>query len=427
MILLLVTLGSRGDIEPFVALGRALVDIGHEVRLATQREFAEATAGSGIDFHGIDFGSTRDLLDLPAAQAAMRSMRNVRAIRRLMDALTSRFEAVYRVTLAAAGGADAVLCHPMTFPALDVANRLGLPVIQVHHVPAIPTRRFPSPTGSRIGRTLGPVGNRASYALDQWLAWRLTSRVMNRLGGQGLRPPPLSAAQATAIRNRRLGVVVGVSPHVLPPPDDWPSDVVMTGYLRTAEVPSASLDQDTERFLRAGNRPVFVTLGSTPVPDAAAVTRQVAAATRAVGLRAILQRGTARLGDAETEPDHIHVVEDIAYPAVFDRVAAVVHHGGAGTTAQALRQGRPTLTLPSFADQYFWAHRVPAIGAGPAPLPLPRLTTARLASRLDELTSTGSFAARARAVGVRIHGEDGPRRAAVVVDDFLRPHRSRPR
>jgi UDP:flavonoid glycosyltransferase YjiC (YdhE family) len=418
MILLLVTLGSRGDVEPFVALGRALVKAGHEVRLATQQEFSESASGTGVDLVEIDMDSASDLLGLPEAREVVQNARNLRAVQRLMRALTPQFERVYQVTLAAAAGADAVLCHPMIFPALDVADHLGLPVVQVHHVLAVPTREFPSPTGSRLARTLGPVGNRASYALDRRLAWRLTGRIMNRLRRRVLGRPPLSTRQAMALHDRRVGAVVGVSPHVLPPPSDWPADVVTTGYLRSAGTGFAALDPATEDFLRNGPRPIFITLGSTPVPDANAVTRIIAAAARAANLRVILQHGTAGLGYG-VDPNRIHVVGDIAYDKIIERVEAVVHHAGAGTLAQALLHGRPALALPSFGDQFFWGHRIPAIGVGPRPLPLKRLTVTRLTDRLMALTTTASYATRAREIGAAMRIEDGPTNAATAVNRLL--------
>ncbi|MFI7025651.1 glycosyltransferase [Micromonospora sp. NPDC049900] len=418
MILVLVTLGSRGDVAPFVALGQALVEAGHEVRLVTQSEFGSLGRNTGVGLRLIDMDDSRELLGLPAARAALRRNYDPLAIARLMSALAPQFERVYRVTLAAARDADAVLCHPMTFPALDVADRLRLPVIQVHHVPAVPTRAFPCALGHRIGHTLGPVANRLSYSADGWLAWGLTGRIMNRLGGDILNRPPISTRQALTLRRRRAGVVVGVSPQVLPRPADWPADVVTTGYLRTAAREGVPLDSATRRFLADGAPPVLVTLGSTPVPNPERTSRIMVSAARAAGLRIILQRGVAGL-DHTDDPHSLHVVDQLDYDQILRQVAAVVHHGGAGTLAQVLTHGKPSLVLPSFADQFFWAHRVPAIGAGPRPLPLKSLTEVTLTRRLRELADDPRYASRAQAIGARISEEDGPRNATTAINGFL--------
>jgi sterol 3beta-glucosyltransferase len=421
MILVMVTLGTRGDVDPFVALGRALAAVGHEVRLVAQREFAEIGSGGGVDFRPIDTASARDLLDLPVARAVLRNTYDLRAIRRAVRALVPEVAHLYRGALAAATGADAMLCHPLTFPALDVAHQLGLPVVQVHHVLAEPTRAFPTPVAHRLGSTLGPLGNRASYRVDDRLTWWLTGGMMNQLGGDLLGRPPLSARQARVLRRRRAGAVVGVSPAVLPHPPDWPGDVVTCGYLHpTGDRAAGPMDDGTRRFLAAGPRPVLVTLGSTPLPDPDAFTRVVVAASEAAGLRLILQSGLAGLG-REAGSERVRVVTTIRYDELLPRVAAVVHHAGAGTLAQVLTHGRPSLALPSFADQFFWAHRVPAIGVGPRPLPLHRLTVDRLARRLVDLTTNGTYAERAAEVGAVLRREDGPRVAAEAVEGFLRP------
>ncbi|MGX4655190.1 glycosyltransferase [Micromonospora sp. SCSIO 07396] len=418
MILLLAAFGSRGDIDPFVALGRALVNAGHDVRLVTQREFCDLGRDSGLDMRPIDMDSSHHLLGLPAARTALRRDYDPVAIARLMSALTPQFERIYRGTLAAARGVGAVLCHPMAFPALDVADHLGIPVVEVHHVPAVRTRAFPSATGHRIGHTLSPLGNRLSYAADDWVAWKLTGRIMNRLGREVLGRSPLSTRQALNLRRQRVGVIVGVSPKVLPRPDDWPAEVIMTGYLQDRAQAHGTLDHATSRFVAAGAPPILVTLGSTPTLDPHRVSQLLVAAARRAGLRIVLQRGIAGLTHS-FDSRWVHLVEDLDYHQILGRVAAVVHHGGAGTLAQVLAHGKPSVVLPSFADQFFWAHRVPALGVGPRPLPLRRLTESALAKRLAEVTADPGYGSRATIIGAGIDTEDGPRTAAAAVNDLL--------
>jgi UDP:flavonoid glycosyltransferase YjiC (YdhE family) len=194
--------------------------------------------------------------------------------------------------------------------------------------------------------------------------------------------------------------------------------VVLPGYLRTPRSAGPPLDPATRGFLAAGDPPLLVTLGSTPVADPARVTRILAAATGELGLRMILQRGVAGLG-AGCDPDRVHLADTLPYDRVLDRVAGVVHHAGSGTLAEVLTHGRPSLALPGFADQYLWAHRIPAIGAGPAPLPLPRLDRAALTRRLRELTGEPRYRRRAAEIAVGLRHEDGPTRAAAAIGGFL--------
>ncbi len=419
-----VTFGSRGDVEPFATLGRGLAAAGHEVRLVSHEMFSDLTEGTGQEFVGAPGRSIRDLVESEEGQALLRHVRNPLAIgRRLTALIAPDLQHIYETTLAAAEGADAILCFPATFPALDVATMLGLPVVQVHHVPAVPTDAWPVPVSYIGARTLGPVGNRMSYAADALVTWRLTRDAVDGVRRRVLGRAPRTARQTLTQWRRRVGALVGVSPSVLPAPPDWPGDVVTCGYWWPGGVNDAPppLDAETLDFLSTGPPPVFLGLGSTPLDDPAAVTAIVTGAARDAGVRLVLQRGWAGLGEG-VESETVHVVDDLPYTALFDHVAAVVHHGGAGTTALGLRHGRPTLALPALADQFFWGHRVKSLGAGPAPLPVKRLERAALARRLTALTATTHFTQRACALAGAMENEDGEAAAAAALDRYFGGH-----
>jgi sterol 3beta-glucosyltransferase len=413
-----VSFGSRGDIEPFVTLGGALVRAGHQVRLLTHPEYAPLLEGSGVELASARGRSARELMDSDEGRELLNRIGNpLTALRRLADLLAPELRLIYADTLGVVAGADAVLAFPATFPALDVAAHLRLPVVHVHHVPAVPTRRHPAPVAYIGARSLTPAGNRASYEVDAWLLWRLTDAAAQRARSQVLGSGRPSVRRVLAQRRRRAGAVVGVSTHVLPRPRDWPGDVVTCGYWwgRNGRAP---LDPATEAFLGAGSPPVFFGLGSTPLADAGATTRDVVAAARDSGVRLVLQRGWAGLG-SDVEGTHVHVVGDVSYDALFPRVAAVAHHGGAGTTALGLLHGRPTLCLPAVADQFFWGHRVAALGAGPAPLTVKRLRRDSLARRLSQLVRDVSYRQRACMLAAALAREDGRGAAVTAVEEFL--------
>lgn len=424
MYLTAVSFGSRGDIEPFVTLGRSLVQAGHQVRLLTHPEYAPLAAGSGVEMVGARGRSTRELIESDEGRAALRRAGNPLAmLRRIADVLAPELRLIYEDCFTAVNDADAVLAFPATFPALDIAAHLNRPIVHVHHVPMVPTASFPAPAPYIKARSLTRVGNRASYTADAWLLWLLTRQATRRARWDVLGPGagPYGARQALAQRRRRAGAIVGVSPHVVRPPRDWPQDTVACGYWWPAggvDEQRPPLADETRRFLAAGPPPVFLGLGSTPVPDAAALTRQVTGAAQDARVRLVIQRGWSGLGDGLQDP-RFHVVGDIAYDDIFPHVVAVAHHGGAGTTALGLRHGRPTLCLPAVADQFFWSHRVAAIGAGPPPLPVARLRRGRLAERLSGLSDGRGYAARAAHVADALAREDGSAVAVAAVERFL--------
>ncbi|HEY2441351.1 MAG TPA: glycosyltransferase [Solirubrobacteraceae bacterium] len=419
-----VSFGSRGDIEPFLTLGRGLANAGHRVRILTHPEYAGGAAGSGVEFVGARGRSTRELIESDEGREVLRNVRNpVVMLRRIAGVLAPELRLIYEDVLNAVQESDAVLAFPATFPALDVADHLGRPVVHVHHVPTVPTGQFPIPATYIRARTLTAVGNRASYAVDAWLLWQLTRTAADRARRDVLGPgaSAYGVRQALAQRRRRVGALVGVSRHVVNPPPDWPADTAVCGYwwpLPAAGDSAPALTDDTLRFLAAGPAPLFFGLGSTPVSDPAALTRRVAEAANDASVRLVLQSGWAGLGGGLQDPD-VHVVGDVAYDALFPHVAGVVHHGGAGTTALGLRHGRPTLCIPALADQFFWGHRVRAIGAGPSPLPLARLRRDRLAERLAALAGEGGYAARASRIAAGLGEEDGCATAVEAVERLL--------
>ncbi|HWE10952.1 MAG TPA: glycosyltransferase [Solirubrobacteraceae bacterium] len=419
-----VSFGSRGDIEPFLTLGRGLAEAGHHVRILTHPEYAHDAADSGMEFIGARGRSTRELIESDEGREVMRHVRNpVVMMRRIAAVLAPELRLIYEDVLSAVRESDAVLAFPATFPALDVADHLGCPILHIHHVPMVPTRHFPIPAAYIRTRTLTPLGNRASYQTDAWMLWQLTRGAVDRARREVLGPAArdYGIRQALAQRRRRVGSLVGVSRHVVTPPADWPADTVVCGYWwpHAGDGDTASaLTAETRRFLADGPAPLFFGLGSTPVADPAAVTRDVAGAARDAQVRLILQSGWAGLGGGIRDPG-VHVVGDVAYDALFPHVAGVVHHGGAGTTALGLRHARPTLCIPAVADQFFWGHRMAAIGAGPSPLPLGRLRRDRLAGRLAALARDGGYAARASQIAVGLAGEDGSATAVAAVDRLL--------
>ena len=417
-----VTFGSRGDVEPYATLSRRLAAAGHHVRLLTHGEYAPLVADTGVEFVATRGRSTRELVESEEGRAVLRSARNPLAmLRRLAAILAPELRVVYEDTLRSVRDADAVLAYPATFPALDVADQLGRPAVHVHHVPAMPTSAFPVAAPYMRARSLTGRGNRWSYTVDAWLLWQLVHAATDqaRIAALGPGAGRYRLRRALAQRRRRAGAVVGVSRHVLPPPSDWPDDTAVCGYWWPADGvdDTPALGESTLRFLDAGPAPLFVGLGSTPVPDPASVTGQLAAAARRAQVRLILQRGWAGLGEGLEDPQ-IHVVGDVSYQALFPRVAGVVHHGGAGTTALGLRCGRPTMCLPAVADQFFWGHRVAAVGAGPPPLPISRLRSDRLAPRLAALTAP-RYAGRAAEIAAALADEDGPEAAVAAVERFM--------
>lgn len=199
-------------------------------------------------------------------------------------------------------------------------------------------------------------------------------------------------------------MIYGFSEHVVPRPVDWGDEIAITGWWlprwRDWQPPNS-----LQRFIEGGEAPVYIGFGSMPVPDAARLTRAIIEGVRLSGRRAVLNAGWAGLSGAL--PSNMFGIEQAPFDWLFPRVAAVIHHGGSGTVGFGLTHGRPSQIVPFGFDQFFWGDRIRALGVGPAPLPIPRLTAQRLADSITRLTLDPRLRDRAAALGRRLQAEDG--------------------
>ncbi|MEV0631577.1 glycosyltransferase [Nonomuraea wenchangensis] len=392
-------LGSRGDTQPCAALALELAGRGHEVVLAAPARYA-ALAAPGVRFVPLSVDPAT-VLDGEEGRAWLDSgpLGFVRGLRTVVEPLAARLVAEVD---AACAGADLVLAPALGAFGRHLSERHGMPYRILQFQPSEPTGEFPNPLVPLA--TLGRLGNRASYALVERAGLLVLARLVNRLRAEVLGLGPLRGSPFAADRRERVPVLCGVSPLVVPRPRDWPAYVHLTGYWRLTGTGGTA---DLEDFLAAGPPPVFVGFGSMPCPER--VAGEVAAGLRLAGLRGVVQGLPVAAGD------DLLPVGEVAHDLVFPRMAAVVHHGGAGTTGTALTAGVPSVVCPFFSDQPFWGRRVAALGAGPPPLPIRRLDRRELAERLLAVPRHRERAAR---LGRRLAVENGVRTAADLIERY---------
>ncbi len=392
-------LGSRGDTQPCAALAHALGARGHDVVLIAPERYAHLAGGVGFAGLGVDPAA---VVESAEGRAWLRSgpLGFVRGFRQVVEPLAEKL--VVEVD-AACAGADMVLAPALGAFGRHLHDKYGVPYRILQFQPSEPTSEFLNPLFG--GRSSGRVVNRASYAVVERLAWVVLGRMVNRLRGRVLGLGPLRGSAFVADRRDRVPVLCGVSPLVVPRPRDWPSWVHMTGYWRMPSTQDGG--QDVQGFLEDGEAPVFVGFGSM-VPDSPErVAEQVVAGLRIAGMRGIVQ------GLPVEGRDDVLSVGEVDHAALFRRVAAVVHHGGAGTTAAGLTAGVPSVVCPFFSDQPFWGRRVAELGVGPAPLPIAELTARELGARL---LAVPGYRERAAQLGRRLRVEDGVKNAVVCVE-----------
>ncbi len=409
--------GSRGDIQPCIALGRGLQRAGCRVRLAAPQDFAAFVQAQGVDFWPLR-GDVQQAMASDTGRQFMETgganpFQSMRAMRALITPVALQMA---EDAAAACCDADAILCLGVlaAFGAA-IAQVRGLPLLLFEPTPLLPTRAFPAP-GWPLQRNLGGWLNRLSGAAMLRVLWYWYAPGVNAFRARlGL---PGAAAAGFVHTLRTTPLIAAYSPAIIPPPQDWPEHVHLTGYLFLEERAAWQPPPDLLAFLETGPPPVYIGFGSMAGRDPAQLAHLVIEALAACGQRGLLLTGWGGL-QAETVPDTVYVLDAAPHSWLFPRMAAVVHHGGAGTTAEGLRAGVPAVIVPFAFDQFFWGARVQALGLGPAPIPRKQLTAARLAGAIHKAVTDPTIRQRAVACGQAIRAEDGVGRAVAVVNHYL--------
>ncbi|MEU7824712.1 glycosyltransferase [Catellatospora sp. NPDC049133] len=406
-----IAMDTRGGIQPYAALALGLHRAGHEVRLLAPEDFAPRLRAYGIDVVAMA-GSAEQAARSAAGVAEMNPARRTRLMREHTADLVVRPAADM---LAACADADLITGGVGGMVAgLPVAEKLGVPFVESHLQPlGPPTAAFPgvltprltgpSPLGTRLGHRLTAAALRMPFA-------PATRKVRTDVLGL--------PAQADPKRDPRRGLpaVYGYSRHVVPAAPEWGPYRHVTGYWMLPARDDWAPPPALRSFLDAGPAPVCIGFGSMAGGDPAALTELVVRAARQAGVRAVLLSGWGGLQQPADLADDILVLDEAPHDRLLPQCAAVVHHGGAGTTGAGFAAGIPQVVVPFGVDQPFWAARVAALGAGPAPIARRRLTSARLAAALRAVTADGGMRRRAADLGARVRAEDGVGAAVAVFD-----------
>ncbi|WP_307530935.1 glycosyltransferase [Streptomyces umbrinus] len=405
-----MTAGSRGDAAPYTGLGHGLARGGHEVTVVTHACFEPLVAAAGVGFHPLPV-DPRAELESVRGLALHRSVTGIGKLARVVEMARSLVGRMADDLVAAAEAADVLLLSSSLGPlGHAIAEGHALPSMGVYLQPLAPTGEFAPPV---IGtRSLGPAGNRLAGRAVNVAVERIFADTTRSLRAR-LGLPPLGSRAARRARERQNWPVQhGFSPLVVPRPLDWRPGLGIAGYWwphdREVQLPDGLRD-----FLDAGTPPVYFGLGSATVPNPERLSEEVVRALRAAGVRGVVQRGWAGL---EAGGDDMFTVDEVPHSALFPRMAAVIHHAGAGTTAAALRAGVPAVPVPIQFDEAFWAARLVALGVAPEAVPLRRLDAEALGGAVARAVTEPVYARRAKALAGRLRDEDGVGPVLAAVD-----------
>jgi UDP:flavonoid glycosyltransferase YjiC (YdhE family) len=415
--IVITTAGSRGDVAPYTGLAHRLNDAGHTAVIATHEPFRALVEAHGIEFAGLA-ADPREILGTEQGRRWQAAAQGLTSAVRMVGLMRPYAREMAEKTLAATEGADLILCSTLTAPNYHIAQGRGIPSIGVFLQPLERTREFSSVLTGGV-RSYGSWGNRWSAAASEaLLAVPFMGEVNQARTGMGL--PAISYRQLRRdLAEQRWPVLHGFSRHLVPRPADWRPGLEVVGYWWPAPDPTWTPSADLVDFLAAGDPPVLLGFGSMAAGtgDAKRLAEVAVTALRDVGVRGILQAGWSGLAARSDGRGDILSIGEAPHDWLLSRVAAVVHHGGAGTVAAAVHHGVPAVPVPVLADQPFWSERAHRAGAAAEPIPFTRLTADRLAFALRQVLYVPSYRAKAGALAAKVAEEDG---AGAVVEAVAR-------
>jgi UDP:flavonoid glycosyltransferase YjiC (YdhE family) len=421
----LLALGSRGDVQPCIALGLGLQAAGHELCIATHAIFESLVRSHGLAFALVQ-ANPKEIMEGEAGRAVMEGGHNaIRALLNFAEMVTPVVLQAAADCLAACQEADAVLYSPLGFyGAPHIAEKLNLPAIGATLQPYHRTGAYPG-YGAPTPRNLSAPLNRLTYIIDETLFWLPYRSAVNQFREEYLDLPPVPGrVNYNRYWQQHLPVVYGFSPIVVPRPADWADydHVEIAGYWFLDSPADWQAPTDLVDFLAAGPPPIYVGFGSMNTRNPEETTRMVLQALAQAGQRGVLVTGWGGLRQIDV-PDTVFIANAIPHDWLFPRMAAVVHHGGAGTTAAGLRAGIPSIIVPFFTDQPFWGQRVADLGVGPAPIPHKHLAVEGLGTAIQQAVSDKGMQRRAAEIGEQIRAEDGVGKAVAAVERMLTDHK----
>ncbi|KAH6695584.1 glycosyltransferase family 28 domain-containing protein [Plectosphaerella plurivora] len=397
--------GSRGDVQPFIPIAQLLMraPFNHRVRICTHPIFKDFVESNGVEFFSIGGDPEALMAYMVKNPGLLPSLESVKAgdIGKRRAEMWEIINSAWRSCIESGNGmgppiraahvedpkdlfiADAIIANPPSMAHLHCAEKLGIALHMVFTMPWSPTQKFHHPLAAmNYGKADASTANYLSYMMMELLTWQGLGDLINKFRRQTLHLDPISSMWGYQLLPRlRVPYSYLWSQSLIPRPSDWDEHIDITGFSFLPLADSYTPPADLAAFLEAGPPPVYIGFGSIVVDDPAALTDLIFNAIRIAGVRVILSKGWGGMG-GDNIPENVHLVGNCPHDWLFRRVSAVVHHGGAGTTAAGIAAGRPTVVVPFFGDQLFWGQMIARAGAGPDPVPYKQMTAEKLAESI---------------------------------------------
>ena len=398
----ILTIGTRGDVQPYIALGLGLKVAGHEVTISTLDEFEPLVHQYQLVHNGLRGDFLKAAQDANGQKGGNPFQLIRQYIEMAKDTLNDEWESAQK--------AEIFVYNPAAIGGYHVAEKLGVPSFAAFPAPLYsPTREFPSPF--LPFNNLGPF-NKLSHQLFANMGPIMYRNPINEWRKTVLELPP--AKGESMLYGAPITKLYAYSEAVVPKPADWDESSIVTGYWFLDAPTSWQPDPELVSFLQEGSTPVYIGFGSMFMNGGKQKAEIILEALRLAGQRCIIATGWGGLTGKDKSKD-IFILNAAPHDWLFPKVAAIVHHGGAGTTGAALRAGKPQVICPFVGDQFFWGRRAADLGVSPLPIPQAKLTAEKLADAIKYAISDSNIQRRALSLGETIRVENGIERAVTHI------------
>nr|GEZ14919.1 sterol 3-beta-glucosyltransferase UGT80A2 isoform X1 [Tanacetum cinerariifolium] len=381
--IVMLIVGTRGDVQPFVAIAKRLQEYGHRVRLATHSNFKEFVLTAGLEFYPLG-GDPKVLAEymvknkgfLPSGPSEIPVQRS-----QMKDIIYSLLPACKEPDpdTGIPFRAEAIIANPPAYGHTHVAEALKIPIHIFFTMPWTPTSEFPHP----LSRVKQSAGYRLSYQIVDSLIWLGIRDMINDVRKKKLNLRPVTYLSGSQGSESDIPHGYIWSPHLVPKPKDWGPKIDVVGFCFLDLASKYEPPEELVKWLKDGPKPIYIGFGSLPVQEPEKMTQIIVKALDTTGQRGIINKGWGGLGNLAEPKDFIYSLDNIPHDWLFLQCASVVHHGGAGTTAAGLKAACPTTIVPFFGDQPFWGERVHARGVGPSPIPVDQFSLPKLVDAIN--------------------------------------------
>ena len=406
----LMSIGSTGDVRPTMQLGKELKSRGHEVTLAAFEPFEKMVRDAGLNFFLVR-GNIIEMMNRVMKPGSV----GFGYLPQLEKALGEVWPDMLADLTASCKDADALGCNFFGTVFYSIAEKFNIPCVQYQLFPMDPNET--APVAAAPGQNLGKLWNMTTYRVAYLLIGLVEHRYLaDWRKANGLSQRKLQAHPNYQLGNHTIPVIYAISPLVFPRSKGWGEHIHMSGFWWDEKPADFAPPKELEEFLAAGEKPIYIGFGSMNSGDMNRTLTIVLRAIRAAKLRAVIATGWSGQQMRMHSTRNVFFADYVPHDWLFPRVRAVVHHGGAGTTAAGLRYGKPTLVIPFGGDQPFWGNRIFKTGCGPKPVPRNSMTVQKLTKALIMLTTKDQYRVAAEELADSLNAEHGTKKAADLLE-----------